>query len=210
MFDNLIALEELTTLICACQFNKLATKVSVLRTGNQVQVLLQLSINSLPLATFVRVVTPHWLIGTTQNNMLSPDLLIAVNTFDFNKPTTFIFHPRFRILVQVLVKLSQLSLPFAAVTVVSAIHLKLDQGLLQPLVEKSSKSLITSGNCLPNTMIRLIQGSQKFLPQQLTCWGSRSFKRQMAQSTWNALGGGSTNSQSYPLTGTRDAIESLK
>jgi len=145
MFDNLIALEELTTLICACQFNKLATKVSVLRTGNQVQVPFQLSINSLPLATFVRVVTPHWLFGTTQNNMLSPDLLIAVNTFDFNKPTTFIFHPRFRILVQVLVKLSQLSLPFAAITVVSAIHLKLDQGLLQPLVEKSSKSLITSG-----------------------------------------------------------------
>jgi len=145
MFDNLIALEELATLICACQFNKLATKVSVLRTGNQVQVPFQLSINSLPLATFVIVVTPHWLIGTTQNNMLSPDLLIAVNTFDFNKPTTFIFHPRFRILVQVLVKLSQLSLPFAAITVVSAIYLKLDQGLLQPLVEKSSKSLITSG-----------------------------------------------------------------
>ena len=106
MFDNLIALEELTTLICACQFNKLATKMSVLRTGNQVQVPFQLSINSLPLATFVRVVTPHWLFGTTQNNMLSPDLLIAVNTFDFNKPTTFIFHPRFRILVQVLVKLT--------------------------------------------------------------------------------------------------------
>ena len=77
--------------------------------------------------------------------MLSPDKLIAVNTFDLSKQTTFIFPPWSGILVQVLVKLSQFSLPFAAITLVRTIHPKLDQGLFQPFVEKSSKRLTTSG-----------------------------------------------------------------
>jgi len=68
------------------------------------------------------------------------ELLIAVNAFNIRKQTTNTLLIWGKVLIQVPIKLPQLSRPLTPITVVGTIHVKLVQGLFQPLVRKHSES----------------------------------------------------------------------
>ena len=71
------------------------------------------------------------------------ELFTAVNAFDCGKWATNTLLIWGKVLVQVLVKLSQLSLPFATIFAVGTIYMELVQGLFQPLVGKNIKKTET-------------------------------------------------------------------
>ena len=67
------------------------------------------------------------------------ELLIAVNAFDIRKRAANTLLIWGKVLIQVPIKLPQLSRPLTPITVVGTIHMKLVQGLFQPLVGKHSE-----------------------------------------------------------------------
>ena len=70
---------------------------------------------------------------------------------------------------------------------------------LRLLLGKSSKfSSLHVGHGLCSAWSRSLHVWQKWVPQQLVKYGSRSIRLHIGHSVWKTLGGGSTNSQSYP------------
>ena len=103
-------------------------------------VLFQLPYFSPPSATLVVVLTSNLLFGARFKTMtLTLELFVAVNASDLNKWTTKALTTRSKVLIEVLVKLSQFPCPLTTITAVGTVHVKLVEGLLQSLVGEGSK-----------------------------------------------------------------------
>ena len=139
MFADQSALLAFTTL-STLQLNKLTATEAILEVGIQIQVFFQLSLFTLPLASVATMFTFNLSFGARFKRMtLTSEFFVAMYAFDLHKRTTITLTTRSELLIEVLVKLSQFSCPLTTITAVGTVHVKLGEGLLQPLVGEGSK-----------------------------------------------------------------------